>query len=154
MLGEWHAHPEGKGGSQTGKGYLDAHGKGEFMTGEPLGHHLADGDSGNLAAHAEDGETKRCHQHLILDSVIKTGVFADKRNIDIGCTLRRHIGDGIVFYHSTHHNQDAAQISSETNAHLVEDDTSEEEHQQEYVDESIGTREHAIVAARPSQSAL
>ena len=52
----------------------------------------------------------------------------------------------------THKHQNVTEHACETDAHTVEDDSAKEEHEQEYIDESVGSREETVFVSVPTQT--
>ena len=64
------------------------------------------------------------------------------------------MGNGIPFYGGTDKHEDTAHHTGEAHAHLIQNDTPEEEHQQEYVDITVGSGEETVFGTGPAQSAF
>ena len=110
------------------------------MTCKPLCDNLCYGDTCNLGTHTEDGKTECCKEYL-------------SRVAEELCCAEVAVY-GIPLDKCTYKHQAATHYTCEANAALVEDDTSEEEHQKEYVDVTISSREEAVVITCPAQATL
>ena len=64
------------------------------------------------------------------------------------------MSDGIVFDEGAKYHERTGEGAGETDAHLVEDNAREEEHEQEDIDKTAGAREETIVRGCPTQAAL
>ena len=114
------------------------------MAGEPLGDGLGNGDTRDLTAHSEDGEAQASDssRHGKVERA-----DAEDGAVEVG-------GDGYVFDEYTDHHQRGAEHAGEADAEFVEDDTAEEEHQEENIDEAVAAGEETVVVGRPTESAL
>ena len=135
---------EGSGGAETGERYLHTHGQGHLVAGEPLGDGFRNGDTGDFTAHAEDGEAQASDssRHGKVERA-----DAEDGAVEVG-------GNGHVFDEDTNHHQRGAEHAGEADAEFVEDDTAEEEHQEENIDEAVAAGEETIVVGRPTEAAL
>lgn len=64
------------------------------------------------------------------------------------------MSDGIVLDEGAKHHERTGEGAGETDAHLVEDNPREEEHEQEDIDKTAGSGEETIVRGCPTQTTL
>ena len=130
--------------TQTCEGYLHPHGQSQLVAGEPLGDGLRNGDTRDFTAHSEDGEAQASDssRHGKVERA-----DAEDGAVEVG-------GDGHVFDEYTDHHQRGAEHAGEADAEFVEDDTAEEEHQEENIDEAVAAGEETVVVGRPTEAAL
>ena len=121
------------------------------MSGEPLRDHFRDGDARDVASHAKHAEAQRRYQHLRLQML---GNQTEECHRHFYVCRRRDIAQGkpVDGRASKHHAR--SEQSREANAALVENDATEEQHQQEDVENAIGTGIEAVFACCPSHSAF
>ena len=107
------------------------------MACKPLCDDLCYGNTCNLATHAVDCKAEASHCDLCREAdnlACECAVHC----IPLDCRAGEH-------ERCTHE-------TCKAYAHLVKDDTSEEEHEQEYVDISVCTREYSVVIASPAKA--
>ncbi len=109
------------------------------MAGEPADHGFRHRDARHLVAYAEDGEAQRGDGNR------------RRKTEDLSAEVGRY---AIILDECADDHQATSQYAGEADAHLVKNDSGEEEHKQEHVDESAGSREEAIVSRGPSQPTL
>ena len=140
-FGQGEAASQCRSGTNTRHSHLQAHSQSQLVTSKPFCNNFGYGDAGNLGTHTEHCEAQRCEQHLC----------GHTEELCIGCEVAFQC---IPFDDGTQQHQSAAGNACEANTALVENDTAEEKHQQEYVDVTVGTREEAVVIACPAQTTL
>ena len=150
MLGYRQGKNECHGCSQTGGGYLHAHGQCQLVAGEPLGDDLADGHTCQFGSYAEDAEAQCCHQVAGVRSVNLDDEEVQMEVLHHGIGV--DVAHCIPLYRGAHNHQSAAEQSGEAYTHSVEDDAAKEQHEQEYIHESVGSREEAVLVSVPSQA--
>ena len=112
------------------------------MTRKPLHDDLAHGDTCNLATHSIDREAQGCQYHLCL-------VGTEEWNCD---SASKVVTYGIPLNQSTTKHQDGGHDARETDAKLVEDNTTEEKEQEEHIEVAVCSREKSILIRRPTES--
>ena len=147
-MAECQRQADGHGGacSQARKTYLYAHGECHLMTGEPFHHDLRDGDAAHLIAHAENGKAQCRVDDLLFEHHVGK---PQQGKIDVRGGIGRDECDGIIHHQYTGNHQRASQYAREADAHLVENQSAEEQHQEKDVDESVGAGEESVLRARP-----
>ena len=124
---------------------MEPHSKRQFMACKPSYHRFRDGDACHLIADTEDGETQARHRNRwwqvnseerIVNSIVEVG------------------GNCVILNQCAEHHQATGQCACKADAHLVEDDAREEEHEQEYIDETACSGEESVIGWRPTQTAL
>ena len=121
------------------------------MVGKPLGDNLRDCNARHVAAHTKHAEAKGRDEHLRLDV---GGNEAEKRDVQMRVLQGGEIGQCIVVDECAAHHHACGQESGKADAHLVEDDASDEEHQQEDVEDAVRTGIEAVFLSGPAHSAL
>ena len=140
-LGDGYRESESHGGTDTGHRHLHPHGHRHLLPLEPFHDDLGDGDAGHLDTHGEGCEADAGPEHLCIKA-------------EEGCSLER-VGRyrPVLDGRAGHHHPGSTQ-TGEAHPQLVEDDPSEDQHQQEDVEPAIGAGEGAIVGTRPAQLSL
>src|SRR5574344_265366 len=137
QFGEGEGTHHGGSCTPTGKCYLETHGQCQFMSGKPFRDDFAYGDSAYLTAHAEDGEAE-------------TGYSRRHRQTEIeSCQCESGISeityDTIILDTHTDYHQCTCHHTCEADAHLIKDEATEEQHQEEYIDKSVTAGKKAVI---------
>ena len=112
------------------------------MTRKPFHNDLAHCDTAYLAAHAIDGKAKCSYHYLCTISTEEWYYYRTAKLMTYS----------IPFNQGSTKHQNSREDTSETDAKLIEDKTTEEEEQEEYIKVSVGSREEAVFIRTPSES--
>ena len=130
------SHHHGQSRPDTCRSHFKSHSQRHFFTLKPFDDNLGNSDSRNLDTHTEDGISQCGKSHLGLEAE-KHGAFGEgSRN-------------GIVFQSTAEHHQQTCPHSGKTDTHLIQNDTAEDQHQQEYVKPAVCTCEETVIKAIP-----
>ena len=112
------------------------------MTGEPFYDDFADGDAGNFATYAVDGEAECGKYHLLVEVAEERYVYHTAEVV----TYSPPLDEGAAEHE--HGGEDAG----EADAELVEDDAAYEKEEKEHVEVAVGAGEESVFVGRPTEA--
>ena len=162
-LGEEGREDHARGDAEAGEGHLGAHREGHLAALEPLDDTAADRDAGHLAAAAEDHEAaggqlgrsghpaiERRHAELV-EARDVVEVLGEPGLEAAACEAGGH---GVPLDEGADEHHAGREDGGEADAHLVEDDTREDEEEDENVEEHLGALHRAECGGVPAAGLL
>ena len=127
--------------ADAGQGDLYAHGQSHFLAVKPFGDDFCHRYAGHFGTDTEYGISGRGHEDI--QFVTEQHLFGSAET-----------GDGSVFTYRAAYHQDGGQHTCEADAEFIQNQSAPDEHEQEDIQETVGSREEAELTACPVQFAF